>query len=112
MTSIAAICKALLSGESLSIMDGFHKFSCTNLPREISRSIEQKFDCTISKLPIKFTSQYGQKGVYFEYRLNPRIDGNALAIQKMAKYIQENNGNPKSGAKTKKQLNETEKHKH
>lgn len=104
MTQLSSICKALLAGETLSIMDGFQKFSCTNLPREISRSVEKKFGATISKLPIKFKSQYGHSGVYYQYRLNPRILGNDLAIQKMAKYIQEVGGNPKSGAKTQKEL--------
>lgn len=103
MTQIAAISKALLSGESLSIMDGFHRFACTNLPREISRSIEKKFGCTISRLPINFKSKDGKhSGVYYQYRLNPRINGNAEAIKKMTQYILEQNANPSKGKITNK----------
>jgi hypothetical protein len=101
MTQLSSICKALLAGEVLSIMDGFQKFSCTNLPREISRSVEKKFGATISKLPVKFKSQYGHSGIYYQYRLNPRIQGNDLAIMKMSKYIMEVGGNPKKGKITK-----------
>ena len=102
MTQIAMICKALLSGETLSIMDGFHKFACTNLPRELSRSVEQKFGAVITKKPIKFVSQYGQSGIYFQYKLDRKIEENQMAIKLMSKYILENNGNPKRGAITNK----------
>ena len=102
MTQIASICKALLAGETLSIMNGFQKFSCTNIPRELSRSVEQKFGATISKLPTKFKSQYGHSGVYYQYRLNPRINGNDKAIKLMAQYILDQKGNPPKGKITNK----------
>lgn len=87
MTQTAAICSALLKGDVLSIMDGFRKFSCTNLPRELSRSVEQKFGVEISKTPTKFTSQYGQKGQYYRYRLN-HTDYNKEGIEKMREYVE------------------------
>lgn len=87
MTQKASICKALLNGETLSIMDGFHKFACTNLPREISRSIEQDFGIIVSRMPIKFTSKYGHSGTYYQYRLNPLIKGNKDGIKKMKEYL-------------------------
>jgi hypothetical protein len=92
MTQVAAICKALLDGETLSIMTGFKQFACTNLPRELSRSVEQKFNVVISKERVDFTSKYGQKGFYFRYRLN-HTDYNKEGIQKMRAYVgKETNG--------------------
>lgn len=88
MTQIAAIAKALLDGEVLSIMNGFKKFSCTNLPRELSRSIEQKFGVQISKTQKDFTSEYGQRGWYYQYRLN-KTPYNADGIKKMEAYVKE-----------------------
>ena len=57
MTQLASICKALLDGEVLSIMTGFKDFGCTNLPREIGRSIERKFGVVVDKTPTPFRSK-------------------------------------------------------
>ncbi len=86
MTQVAAICQSLLKGEVLSIMDGFKKFACTNLPRELSRSIEQKFGVVISKTPTEFTSKFGHKGTYYRYRLN-KTEYNQDGIKKMKEYV-------------------------
>lgn len=102
MTQTAAICKALLKGEVLSIMDGFKMFACTNLPRELSRSVEQKFGVKISKDPTKFKSKYGQSGVYYRYRLN-RIAENQEGIEKMVAYVLEQEGAPKTEKQEKEQ---------
>ncbi len=92
MTQVAAICKALLDGHTLSIMTGFQMFSCTNLPRELSRSVEQKFGVVISKDRVEFTSKYGQHGFYYRYRLNSS-EHNKEGIQKMREYVaQQSNG--------------------
>jgi hypothetical protein len=86
MTQIAAICIALLKGEVLTIGSGFSKFHCTNLPRELSRSVEQKFGVEISKDKTAFKSKYDEKpGYYFRYRLN-RTPANAEGIAKMTEY--------------------------
>lgn len=89
MTQAAAICKSLLDGDTLSIMTAFKMFSCTNLPREISRSIEQKFDVEVSKERVEFTSKYGQSGYYFRYRLN-KTEYNKKGIGLMREYVKEN----------------------
>ena len=89
MTQISAICQSLLKGDVLSIMDGFKLFSCTNIPREVSRSVEQKFGVIVSRESVPFKSKHGQHGVYFKYRLN-RTKYNASGIKKMEKYIKEN----------------------
>ena len=88
MTQVAAICKALLDGQTLSIMTGFKMFACTNLPRELSRSVEQKFGVQISREKVKFKSQYGQAGNYFRYRLN-KTEYNRDGIEKMKEYVAE-----------------------
>ncbi len=88
MTQTAAICKALLEGKTLSIMTAFQMFSCTNLPRELSRSVEQKFGVIVSKVSVKFTSKYGQGGHYFQYRLN-KTEYNKPGIEKMREYLAE-----------------------
>lgn len=87
MTQICAICIALLKGDVLTISDGFHRFNCTNLPRELSRSVEKKFGVEVSKTKVDFESKYdGKPGYYFRYRLN-RTDYNAPGIKKMQDYI-------------------------
>jgi len=88
MTLTAALAKSLLSGEVLSIMDGFKRFGCTNIPRELSRSIEQKFGVIISKTPTEFTSQFGHKGSYFRYHLN-QTEYNKEGIEKMREYVKQ-----------------------
>lgn len=98
MTQIAAIAYSLLRGEVLTIMNGFQKFSCTNISRELSRSIEQKFDVEISRDKVDFTSQYGQPGYYYRYRLN-RSPRNEAGIILMGKYVKENLG-ARAAAKT------------
>jgi GrpB-like predicted nucleotidyltransferase (UPF0157 family) len=86
MTQIAAICLALLQGEVLTIGSGFNKLHCTNLPRELSRSVEQKFGVEISRDKTAFKSVYnGKPGYYFRYRLN-RTEKNAPGIAKMVEY--------------------------
>jgi hypothetical protein len=88
MTQTAAIAKALLEGKVLSIMNGFKLFSCTNIPREISRSIEKKFGVEVSRDKVEFVSKYKQPGVYFRYRLN-RTEQNMNGIIKMERYVEE-----------------------
>lgn len=89
MTQISAIASSLLKGETLSIMDGYRKFACTNLPREISRSIEQKFGVRVDKTPTAFKSRYGQTGSFYRYKL-PQNQLNKEGIEKMKQYIKEN----------------------
>jgi len=90
MTQTAAICQALLDGRVLSIMTAFKDFNCTNLPRELSRSVEQKFGIKVSKEKKEFISKYGaRKGYYFRYRLN-HTDYNKEGIEKMRAYVKAN----------------------
>lgn len=83
---------ALLKGEVLSIMTGYSKFNCTNLPREISRGIEQKFGVQVSREKIQFKSKFDDKpGFYYRYRLN-KTEYNEPGILLIEKYISENGG--------------------
>lgn len=91
MTQTAAIALSLLKGDVLSIMNGFQLFSCTNLPRELSRSIEKKFGVEISKDKVVFKSKYGQPGFYYRYRLN-KTEANAPGIARMIDYCQKQLG--------------------
>jgi hypothetical protein len=105
MTQKAAIAKSLLKGEVLSIMNGFKWFGCTNIPREIGRSIERTFDVQVSRVQKEGLSRYEQPVSYFEYRLN-RTEYNKEGIKKMIAYIseieqQEFKSIVKRGAKTK-----------
>lgn len=86
MTQVAAICQALLNGEVLSIMDGFKRFACTNLSRELSRSVEQKFNVVISKDKVEHVSKYGHVGFYFRYRLN-KTQFNRPGIKAIREYL-------------------------
>ena len=48
MNAITALAIAFLEGRVLTIRSAFVEFGITNLPREASRSIEQKFDVRLS----------------------------------------------------------------
>jgi len=87
MNQTAAICQSLLNGETLSIMDGFHKFNCTNIPRELGR-IGRKFNWHILKEKVNFTSEWGHSGVFFRYKFDIQNPDNSNAIELMKKYIE------------------------
>jgi len=88
MNQKAAICKSLLKGEVLSIMNGFKWFGCTNIPREIGRSVEREFDVEVSRVQREGKSRYKQAVYYTEYRLN-RTEHNKEGIAKMEAYVRE-----------------------
>jgi len=85
---IAYISQALIRGEVLTIMDGFKRFNCTNLPRELSRSVERKFGVEISRERVEFTTDCDMPGFFFRYRLNATAY-NEPGIKKMRDYINE-----------------------
>lgn len=92
MTQIAAIAMSLLRGEVITIYDGFKRFDCTNLPRELSRSIEQKFGVEVSRVKKEFKSSFeGKPGYYYQYRLN-NTQFNEKGIEKMREYIRSQRG--------------------
>lgn len=71
-------------------MNGFSKFSCTNIPREVSRSVEDKFGVELSRTRVDFISSYNKKpGYYYKYRL-PKSEKNQKGIKKMREYIAKN----------------------
>lgn len=86
MTQKAAICKALLEGQTLSIMNGFNYFSCTNIPREIGRSIERKFNVEVDRQRKVGKSKYGMPCTWFEYSFS-KSKNSPEAIEKMKEYI-------------------------
>jgi hypothetical protein len=88
MNQRAAICKSLLKGEVLSIMNGFKWFGCTNIPREIGRSVERPFGVIVSRVSKDGNSRYGQPVHYTEYRLN-NTENNKEGRQKMIAYVSE-----------------------
>lgn len=104
MNQKCAIIKSLLKGEVLSIMNGFKWFGCTNIPREIGRSIEREFGVEVSRVSKEGKSRYNQPVNYTEYRLN-RTDHNKEGIAKMEEYVRNIEGQEfkpkvKRGAKT------------
>lgn len=107
MTSIAAMGAALLRGDTLSIMDGFRLFSISNLPREISRSIEQKFHLRVSRDQVNYISKNGVPGYYYRYRLN-RTEQNKEGINKLKAYVKkemQSEPPPKTDKEAKRQKN-------
>ena len=91
MTQTAAIAMSLLKGDVLTVMNAFQLFACTNISRELSRSIEKKFGVEISKDKVVFKSKYGQPGFYYRYRLN-KTKANAPGIARMIDYCQKQLG--------------------
>lgn len=82
---LAYVCQSLLRGEVLTIMDGFKRFNVSNIPREISRSVESKFDVVISRERVEFKTDLGLPGFYLKYRLN-FTEYNIPGINKMKTY--------------------------
>jgi hypothetical protein len=96
----AHIAFALLQGEVITIMDGFKRFLVTNVPREVGRAIERKFDVKLSRTRKDFISTTGQPGMYFEYRLN-QTEYNKAGVQRMWTYVNEKLIKPKSNIEPK-----------
>lgn len=92
MNAIAAISQAFLRGEILTIKTAFKDFGVSNLPREVGRAIERKFDLRISKLRREGKSRYGIPVSYYEYRLNKDDPKNITGIEAMIKYVEANGG--------------------
>jgi hypothetical protein len=83
---IAYVCRALLAGEVLTIMDGFKRWQISNLPRELSRQIEARFDIIISRDKVEFTTEMGLPGWFYRYRINSN-DLNKEGIEQISEYI-------------------------
>lgn len=92
MTQIGVICQALIKGRVLSQMDGFKEFACTNISREISRSVEQKFGVSVERIRVDYTSKYGHTGIYFKYKLDVLKEENLKGVELMKQYIEDNGG--------------------
>jgi hypothetical protein len=105
MNAKTALLKILLSGETVNVKTCFRDTGLTNCSREVSRMVEKDFGVVLKREPKTGKSRYGCSVVWIDYSL-PRTQENAQGINLIAKYIMDNNGNPKSGAKTQKQLNE------
>lgn len=102
MTAKAALAKALLDGNVLTVMNCFKLIGLTNIAREIPRMIEQPFEVKVSRTPKTGTSRYGQSVSYTEYRLN-FTDYNEAGIRRMKEYV--NNQMKSEPAKPFEQLN-------
>ena len=103
MNAKTALLKILLSGETVNVKTCFRDTGLTNAARECSRMVEQAFNVKLDRKPQSGKSRYGCSVVWIDYTL-PRTQENAKGINEIAKYILENGGNPKSGAKTQKEL--------
>lgn len=87
MNATAAIAKAFLNGEVLTIKSAFKDFGVSNLPRECGRSIERKFGIELARVHKKGKSRYGIPCSWTEYRL-PFTSYNEFGIRRMRKYVQ------------------------
>ena len=96
MNSKAALCVSLLRGDVISIRTGFKELGITNVPREISRSIENDFQVEVSRTKKEGKSRWGVPCYWFEYRLN-RSEHNLPGIELMKEYFKKHiNNNPKT----------------
>ena len=86
MNATAAISKAFLAGRVLSIKTAFRDFGVTNLPREVSRLIEKRFNVQVTKVPRNGKTRYGIHCRWFEYKL-PKTPYNQEGIEKMREYV-------------------------
>lgn len=86
MNSTAALCIALLRGDTVSIMKGFNHFGITNVPREIGRAVERKFGVYVTKTPKESQDRFGNHCRWFEYHLRKSED-NKEGRAKMIAYV-------------------------
>lgn len=92
MNAKCALIKEFIDGKTLTIMTCFKTVGLTNLGREVPRMIEHPFGCIISRRRMEGKSRHGSNITWYEYRLNPLIEGNKEAIVKMRAYLAENMG--------------------
>ncbi len=92
MTAKAALCVALLRGDVVNIRTGFIDFGITNIPREISRMIEDEskdgFGVEVSRTPRQGKTRWGRASTWTDYRMN-KTDRNLPGIEKMKAYVRE-----------------------
>lgn len=86
---MAALVYALLRGRSVTIKNGFLDFGITNIPREISRAVEKKFDVRVNRRRREYITVYGLHTQYFEYTLD-KSKQKKESIEKMEKFVEEN----------------------
>lgn len=86
MNKTVSLCKSLLEGDVLSILNGFTRLHITNIPREIGRSIERKFNVKVDRKRIDHKDKFDNPSCYYEYRLL-RTEENKEGIKKMEEYI-------------------------
>lgn len=92
MNATAAIAQAFLKGEILTIKTAFKDFGVSNLPREVGRSIEKKFNVRISKFKKDGKSRFDVPIYWYQYRLNRDDPSNAEGIEAMTKYVKDHGG--------------------
>lgn len=95
MNALAHVCYAFLKGERLTIKSVFRDYGYTNLPREVGRRIERKFDVTVVRTRKNGRSRYGMPCTWFEYRLVDSKENREGRI-KIKKYILDQLKNPKT----------------
>lgn len=86
MNAKAALCLALLKGDVVTIKTGFTNFGITNIPREISRAIEQPFNVEVSRTRKDGVSRYNVPCYWYEYRLNSS-EHNLDGMKAMKEYV-------------------------
>lgn len=89
MNAKTALCMALLQGKTISIRTGFLDLGLTNIPREVSRSVEKPFGVIVTRLQKNGKSRWGCDCIWFEYRLE-KSEINREGIEKMKQYVREN----------------------
>lgn len=85
---IAHLCYDLINGKTVSIKTGFNDYGITNIPREISRAVEQRFGVVVDKQRKKDKTKYGFPVTWFEYKLI-RSRQPKEALEKIYAYIDE-----------------------
>ncbi len=88
MTARAALCKALLNGETLNVINVFTTIGLTNAAREISRMVEKPLGVQVSRVHREGNSRYGQAVTWVDYHLN-HTDYNKEGIEKMREYVKQ-----------------------
>ena len=88
-TAKAALCKSLLNGDTLNVMNVHQNIGLSNCSREIIRMVEKPFNVKVDREQVLGHTRYGTSASWFDYKLK-RTEANKEGIKLMEKYVKDN----------------------
>lgn len=97
MTAKAAMAKALLLGQTISVRVCYRWFGISNCSREVIRCIEKPFGVVCDRKEMKGVSRYGRSCEWTDYKLTVFSNSNNHeGLVRMIKYVIKQEGEPRT----------------